>query len=114
YKPHDDRRPEPERADALYSAFFALKNLIIMLYPFVPSTMERVRQSLRLPEDVFSVDQLGTGIEPGHEVGAKQEYFPPVADGEEQALPPYFDLDVHVDLDLVLDGDLDLNLCVHR
>jgi methionyl-tRNA synthetase len=83
HKPHDDRRPEPERADALYSAFFVLKNLIILLYPFVPSTMDRVRQSLRLPEDVFSVDQLGTGIVAGHEVGAKQEYFPPVSEAEE-------------------------------
>ena len=79
YKPHDDRRPEPERADALYSAFYVLKNLIILLYPFVPDTMERVRESLRLPPEVFSIDQLGTGIAAGHELGSKQPYFPSVS-----------------------------------
>jgi methionyl-tRNA synthetase len=78
FKPHDDRHPEPERADALYSCFYVLKNLIILLYPFVPATVDRVRESLRLPESVFSVDALGTGIEPGHEIGAQQEYFPAV------------------------------------
>jgi methionyl-tRNA synthetase len=82
YKPHDDRRPEAERADALYSAFYIVKNLIILLYPFVPSTMERVRESLRLPPDVFSVDQLGTGLPAGHEIGSKQVYFPAVAGSE--------------------------------
>jgi methionyl-tRNA synthetase len=80
FKPHDDRRPEPERADALYSCFYILKNLVILLYPFVPSTMDRVRESLRLPAEVFSVDQLGTGIAAGHELGAKQQYFPAVPD----------------------------------
>ncbi|MDD9967970.1 MAG: class I tRNA ligase family protein [Myxococcales bacterium] len=78
FKPHDDRRPEAERADALYSSFFVLKNLIILLYPFVPSTADRVRESLRLPPSVFSIDELGSGIEPGHELGPKQTYFPPV------------------------------------
>ena len=48
YKPHDDRHPEEGRRNALYSAFYVLKNLMIMLYPFVPSTMERLRESLRL------------------------------------------------------------------
>jgi methionyl-tRNA synthetase len=77
FKPHDDRRPEPERADALYSAFYVLKNLVIMLYPFAPTTVDRVRESLRLPPDVYRLSELGTGLEPGHEIGAQQPYFPP-------------------------------------
>ena len=40
--------------------------------------MDRVRESLRLPPEVFSVDQLGTGIAAGHEIGPKQQYFPAV------------------------------------
>ena len=76
YKPHDDRHPEPERRDALYSAFYVLKNLLIMLYPFVPSTMDRLRQSLRLPPTVFSVDELGVPVPAGHEVGEKLSFFP--------------------------------------
>jgi methionyl-tRNA synthetase len=76
YKPHDDRHPEEGRRNALYTAFYVLKNLLIMLYPFVPSTMERLRESLRLPPDVFRIDELGTPIPAGHEVAPKQEYFP--------------------------------------
>ena len=79
HKPHDDRYPEKERADALYSAFFILKSLLIMLYPFVPETAERLRESLKLPESVYDIAQLGTQIEPGHEVGELAEYFPPEA-----------------------------------
>jgi methionyl-tRNA synthetase len=78
YKPHDDRHPEGPRRDALYSSFYVLKNLMIMLYPFVPGTMERLRESLRLPEAVFRIDELGTPIQAGHEVGPKQPYFPVV------------------------------------
>jgi methionyl-tRNA synthetase len=77
YKPHDDRHPEEGRRNALYSAFYVLKNLMIMLYPFVPTTMDRLRESLRLNPDVFRVDELGTPIPAGHEVGPKQTYFPP-------------------------------------
>jgi len=76
YKPHDDRHPEEGRRNGLYSAFYVLKNLMIMLYPFVPETMERLRQSLRLPETVFRVDELGIPIPAGHEIGPKQPYFP--------------------------------------
>jgi methionyl-tRNA synthetase len=78
FKPHDDRRPEPERADALLSSFYVLKNLMIMLQPFVPETMERLRQSLRMPPDVFRVEELGSGIPAGHRIGTQVEYFPPV------------------------------------
>ena len=78
FKPHDDRRPEPERADALLSSFYVLENLMIMLHPFVPETMERLRQSLRLPPDVFRVENLGSGIPAGHRIGTQLEYFPPV------------------------------------
>ena len=81
YKPHDDRHPEEGRRNALYSAFYVLKSLMIMLYPFVPSTMERLRASLRLPAEVFRLEELGTPIPAGHAVGEKQQYFPPVAAG---------------------------------
>ncbi|MDH5671447.1 MAG: class I tRNA ligase family protein [Myxococcales bacterium] len=82
YKPHDDRHPEASRADALYSSFFVLKNLMIMLYPFAPTTMERVRQTLQLPEEVFRVEELGTGLPAGHAIGAQQSYFPAVTASE--------------------------------
>lgn len=79
YKPHDDRHPEEARRNALYTAFYVLKTMMIMLYPFVPDTMQRLRVSLRLPEDVFRIDGLGTPIPAGHELGPKGEYFPAVA-----------------------------------
>lgn len=79
YKPHDDRFPEEERRNALFSCFYVLKNIMIMLHPFVPTTMDKLRQSLRLPESVFSVEELGRPIPAGHVVGEKQEFFPPVA-----------------------------------
>jgi methionyl-tRNA synthetase len=78
FKPHDDRFPEPQRRDALFSCFYVLKTLMIMLYPFVPGTMDRLRQSLRLPESVFRIDELGTPLPAGHEIGQKQPYFPAV------------------------------------
>ncbi len=81
YRPHDDRAELEGRKDGLYSSFYVLKNLMIMLYPFVPQTMEQVRSSLNLPETVWSVDELGTGIPVGHEIGKKSTYFPPVSDG---------------------------------
>jgi len=80
YKPHDDRHPEEGRRNALYSCFYVLKSLMIMLYPFVPETMERLCDSLRLDREVWSIDQLGTPIPAGHEVGPKQVYFPAVED----------------------------------
>ena len=76
YKPHDDRHPEEGRRNGLYSAFYVLKNLMIMLYPFVPETMQRLRRSLQLPESVFRLEELGVPIPAGHDIGAKQEYFP--------------------------------------
>lgn len=76
YKPHDDRAPEQGRRDALFSCFYVLKSLMIMLYPIVPDTMDRLRESLHLPKTVFSVDELGTPIPPGHSVGPKLPYFP--------------------------------------
>jgi methionyl-tRNA synthetase len=84
YKPHDDRADLQGRQDALYSCFYVLKNLMIMLYPFAPQTMERVRQSLNLPENVFTLEELGTGITPGHVIGQKKQYFPAVEGAEEQ------------------------------
>lgn len=76
FKPHDDRFPEPARRDALYSCFYVLKNLLIMLYPIAPQAMDRLRQSLRLEASVFRVDELGTPIRAGHEIGQKQMFFP--------------------------------------
>jgi len=86
FKPHDDRFPEAERKDALFSCFYVLKTLLIMLYPFVPSTMDRLRQSLRLPESVFRIDELGTPIPAGHELGQKLPYFPSAAGSPAAAL----------------------------
>ncbi len=78
FKPHDDRQPEESRKNALFSSFYVLKNLMIMLYPFVPETMDRLRQSLNLPKSVFSIDELGKPIPAGHLIGEKLEYFPAV------------------------------------
>ena len=78
FKPHDDRHPLEERKNALYSCFYILKNLMIMLYPFVPGTMEKLRESLKLPPNVFQIDELGTSIPAGHSIGEQQSYFPAV------------------------------------
>lgn len=84
FKPHDDRHDETERVDALYTCFYILKNLMIMLHPFVPMTMEKVRQSLNLPEDVFSIDELGKPIPAGHAIGQKQQFFSAVEGSSEE------------------------------
>jgi methionyl-tRNA synthetase len=84
YKPHDDRADLQGRQDALYSSFYVLKNLMIMLHPFAPQTMERVRLSLNLPADIYCLEQLGTGIPAGHVIGQKQQYFPMVEGVAEQ------------------------------
>ena len=76
FKPHYDRHPEEGRRNGLFSAFYVLKNLMIMLYPFVPATMDRLRESLRLPPSVFRLDELGVPIPAGHALGQKQPYFP--------------------------------------
>jgi methionyl-tRNA synthetase len=78
FKPHDDRYPEPGRTDALYSSFYVLKTLMIMLYPIVPQAMDRLRESLRLEPGVFRVEELGTPIPAGHAIGQKQQFFPAV------------------------------------
>jgi len=49
---------------------------MIMLYPFTPATMERLRQPPRLPADVFRVEQLGIPMEGGHALGALRPYYP--------------------------------------
>lgn len=79
FKPHDDRAPEEARRNALYSCFYVLKNIMIMLQPFVPETMNRLRESLKLPPDVFRIDELGRPMAAGHVIGEKQTYFPAVA-----------------------------------
>ena len=50
--------------------------MMIMLYPFVPDTMDRLRESLRLPAEVFRLDELGKPIVAGHELGQNLKYFP--------------------------------------
>ncbi|MCB9692768.1 MAG: class I tRNA ligase family protein [Alphaproteobacteria bacterium] len=75
FKPHDDRHPEEGRRDALFTCFYVLKNLMIMLSPFTPHTMERLREVLRLPESALSIDELGVPMQAGHEVGPNVEYF---------------------------------------
>jgi methionyl-tRNA synthetase len=82
YKPHDDRHPIEERTDALYTCFYVLKNMMIMLHPFVPATMDKVRQTLNLPESVFSIDELGVAIPAGHKINEKLTYFPTVEGAE--------------------------------
>jgi len=72
----NDRFPEPGRRDALYSSFYVLKTLMIMLYPIAPQAMERLRQSLRLESDVFRLEELGTPVSAGHAIGPKQMFFP--------------------------------------
>lgn len=78
YKPHDDRHDFTERSNALYSSFYVLKNLMIMLYPFVPETMERLRVSLNLPESVWNIEELGKAIPAGHKIGEQAKYFPAI------------------------------------
>lgn len=80
YKPHDDRGVEADRKDALYTCFYVLKNLMIMLAPFAPATMNEVRKTLNLPESVMRADELGTGLPAGHKINQKSVYFPAVAD----------------------------------
>jgi methionyl-tRNA synthetase len=76
FKPHDDRHDETERKNALFTCFYVLKNILILLHPFVPETMERLRESLNLPRDVYSIDEIGRPIPGGHKIGAKTHYFP--------------------------------------
>lgn len=78
HKPHDDRYPEEARRDALYTSFYVLKTLMILLHPFVPDTTDRLRRSLRLPESVFRLEELGTPIPAGHELGEMLPFFPAV------------------------------------
>jgi methionyl-tRNA synthetase len=89
YKPHDDRHPLDSRSNALFTCFYVLKNLMIMLYPFVPDTMDRLRQSLQLPVSVFNIDELGTAIPAGHVIGQKLPYFPgDTREGSTSDAPP--------------------------
>lgn len=85
FKPHDDRHDLTERKDALYTSFYVLKNLMIMLYPFVPATMERLRLSLALDASVWSIDQLGVPIPSGHRIGPMGKYFPDIPGTEPRA-----------------------------
>jgi methionyl-tRNA synthetase len=84
YKPHDDRADLQGRKDALYTSFYILKNLMIMLHPFAPITMDKVRQSLNLDESVFNINELGVPLPVGHKIGPKLEYFPAVEGANEE------------------------------
>lgn len=80
FKPHDDRAPERERHDALFTCFYVLKNLMIMLAPFVPHTANEIRKTLNLPESVLSANELGTGLPAGHQIAEQRAYFPAVTE----------------------------------
>ena len=80
HKPHDDRFPEEARRNALFTCFMVLKTLMVMLYPFTPQTMDRVRRSLNLPESVFAVESLGAPIPAGHVLGEQLDFFPKFGD----------------------------------
>jgi methionyl-tRNA synthetase len=57
---------------------------MIMLYPFVPSTMLKLCESLNLSQGIFKVDELGIPIPAGHVIGQKQEFFPAVDDAPQR------------------------------
>jgi methionyl-tRNA synthetase len=78
FKPHDDRHDLQERQDALYSCFYILKNIVIMLSPFAPETIDKLRVSLNLPESIYSIDELGKPLPDNHKIGEQVEYFPKV------------------------------------
>lgn len=78
YKPHDDRHDEKERKDALYSSFYILKNVMIMLSPFAPQIMINLRESLALPEEVLNIKELGVPMAAGHKIGEQLDFFPKV------------------------------------
>ncbi len=78
FKPHDDRHDEEERKNALYSCFYILKNIVIMLHPFAPKTIERLRETLNLEADIYRIENLATGMKGGHKINDQQEYFPAV------------------------------------
>jgi len=85
FKPHDDRFPIESRNEALFNCFYILKNIMIMLYPFAPETMDRVRQSLNLSERDSMVSEIGKPIPAGHRLGPQLTYFPPATDAQEPA-----------------------------
>ena len=80
YKPHDDRRDEQQRGDALYSSFTVLKNILIMLHPFTPEVMECLRKTLNLPSDIYSVNNLAAPFPGNHPIGPQETYFPATDD----------------------------------
>ena len=82
FKPHDDRANLVERQDALFTCFYVLKNLMIMLAPFAPGVVNEIRETLNLPTSVLRADELGTGLPAGHVIGPKRTYFPAVEDGK--------------------------------
>lgn len=75
HKPHDDRHPLQQREDGLYSSFYILKNLLIWLYPFAPSTMENLRECLNLSPSVYTIRELGTGMPAHHSIGVLRPFF---------------------------------------
>ena len=49
-----------------------------MLHPFAPETIDKLRVSLNLPEDVYQISELAQPIAGGHKIGEQNRYFPPV------------------------------------
>jgi methionyl-tRNA synthetase len=50
--------------------------------------MDRLRGALRLPPDVFRLDELGKLIPAGHDLGPNQKYFPGDARASSETDPP--------------------------
>jgi methionyl-tRNA synthetase len=78
FKPHDDREEESSRRQALSDCFYILKQLVIMLYPFAPATIERVCASLNMDVSGLTIDELGTAMKDQHVIGQKGVFFPAV------------------------------------
>ena len=55
---------------------------MIMLSPFAPKTMNKLRGSLNLDESVLSISELGKPMPQGHPIGEKVDYFPASKDEE--------------------------------
>ena len=46
-----------------FHVFFILKNILILLYPFVPETMQKLRYSLNLEKaHIYDKSNLATGF----------------------------------------------------
>ena len=79
HKPHDDRHPEEQRRDALYTSFYVLKTLMVMLRRTVrcPRRWSACRESLR--PFTCSASRIPDPSPRDTQTGPKGQYFPAVA-----------------------------------